>query len=1056
MTINCAGAPPPVNNPKTNTQPVEWTPGQRTQLEDLVAQRKLAMEAQASMYRSVDPIVAKQQRQAAASQEYWEAMVFDAGKRATLDPNKSRNVEIWLANWLGLKSFTSKNGMVREPLLNIKRQADGMLREAGVYLIHNKARELQSTFKDLAKARGVETKLDDVRRLLEEGMTPQRLAVFGNTPMQEAHLLTRFNLWQRSMLDRGFLPSDIQMLLDQAQTVSKQWDELQAVSMATGMNVGDLHNIGYFPRQFTDDGFTAAKLAGAVNVKDFDLNTLEGLNAAMSKSRSTWQYLAEDHAIAAKLMGISNSELHSLIADPVEFAQFLSKKFANNPEDLDLLVDSGIMSKIPMLTSHVEEYLSKVYQIPGVPSGMFIADPLAATEHLVKKLQAGAERSALSKYIGTEGIKNGWAVPNELYQIDPSQFPRWVTLSTIPGYQNVKGAATTMVHPDVAAQAGAILNLSKNPGQLAGFEAAYNAFTNWFAKQALGNPITAKAYLYNQFAGNMLGAMARGANPHNYFASFVDVVRVASFGLETLDNVKPFRIIDGKPITHRQLVARTLRMFSRDVLPGLDVGVVDFSKLDPRYTLRQLQNIGATATTTAGYAKEVAKLLNGKADSIFLPTLKVAQMMDLAGQLAIVRSLAPLDAGDLAKSLDTAGQFLTTGTTHKLDKWDDLVIEVKRGMPQFDDLGKIPGAVSKVIPFSAWMLANAPLQFKSMLREPSRWHNYIRAHSMWNQSQLEANERAGGTNPNVGEMQQWERDAYGMISFIDPRTRQVHMHFSANYDPRWGTVAGLFAATRDRSQDPETIRKEVVSSNAARTMQRFIGNTYFGGLYEVISGTNPLTGLKRDDSSFTSTQFANIPMPPLMASILSISPVLQSVDRLEAISGTKAILDSRTGAVVQQATNGWLGNQGKLKPNNLVGLEQTVQFLGGKVRVIDGIANMQFNENETKSTITKLTGKAFAEQKQLAIDLKQGSVQKDSPEYKRRVETIHKLYDTALQVNMDLKRIEAWAIVHKVPSRDMLKKKQDLGLAMDAMPLPGADYVEQILEQSQQFKRNTP
>ncbi|UZV39954.1 tail fiber protein [Leptolyngbya phage LPP-1] len=1047
MAISCIGSPDPVKSTETDVKPIDWTPGTKTLLEELAEKRKLALETQAAMYNSVDPQVAKQQAQARSAQEMWEGVVFDAGKRAMLSPTKLRRVEVWLANWLGLKSESM--GLIREPLLNIKRQMDGMLRESAIYRAMYDSRQLAKAFKTIAKKRGTRYQTDDLRRILEEGMTPQRLAVYGNTPVQAAELNTRFATWKQGMLDRGFTDDDIELLLDQAQEVSKHFDEIQAVVMASGANINDLNNIGWFPRQFSEDGFQVAKLAGIL--KDTDQ---KGMHDALMKSRSTWQYLVEDHTIASRLMGISGDELHALISNPVDFAEFLSKKFKGRGEDLDLLVDSGVMSKIPMLTSHVEEYLSRVYKIPGMEMNLFITDPIEASAQYIKKLQTVVENSSLVKYVELEGIKSGWAITKELFDADPQTFGQYLRLKDIPGLQNIPGGGS-YVHPAVAAHLNGILRLSATPGVMGEFANAYSMFTRWFAKQALGNPITAKSYLFGQFFGNMLGAFGRGVQPRHYIASFIDVARVATEGLDALDNTKVFRVIDGQPITHRELVARTLRMFSRELIPGVKLnagGSIDFSKLNPLYTVHQLQKLYAASTTTAGYAGEVAKLLAGKADSVLTPTLKIAQLMDMAGQLAIVRGKSKLGTQDLGSFGEAAEQLAMGWSIGKIDSWDDLVVEVKRGMPMFDDVGRVPAAIARIAPFSSWAMANLPLQLKSMMREPSRWYNYVRAHALWNSSQLPDDEL---DRPVNGEMQDWERDMYGMVLQVDPANRKTHMLFTAQFDPRWGVMAAVMKATNGKS--PSALRDGTRESSGAKMLREMVGATYGAGIYEAITGVDPATGVKQKDSDYQSTLFANVPMPPVVAGILSISPILQSVDRLEAISGTREVLDPRSGAALRQATQGWLGNKGTRMPQaKLEGVEATLQTIGARVRVIDGLRNMQYTESDTRTAMSKMLSQSFTEQKRLASDLQSGAVARDSIEYKRRVEVVHRMIDSAFQLNLDLKRIEAWAIRNKVPSRDMLQELQDRKLSTTDLPLPGADYIQQQLEQAYKLKGQTP
>lgn len=1046
MVVNCAGAPNPIK--EVPTKKAEWSEGTTTTLEKLAARRAQALEAQASMYSAVDPVARRAQESLRASQQWWESMVWDAGRRSTLSPTRVKNAEAWLANWLGQKSLSM--GLVREPLLNVKRITNGTLREAGVYAMMGKTRKLAADLQDIAKLRGVKLEVDDTRRLIEEGLTPQRLNVYGNTQMQEAVLTQRYNDWSESMLKRGFTKEDLTALLDTAQDVTAQWDVIQAISKATGMDVGDMVNVGYFPRQFTKDGYTAAKLKGAVNPV-----TMEEAHTALAKSRATWQYLPEDEKLSAMLLDISVDELNAFISRPADFAVFLSKKVS--PEQLDLLVESGVMSKIPMLTSHVEEFLAKTYKLPLIEDGLFIRDPLAATAKMIERLQGGIEQSALVKYIDVEGVKSGWSVSKELAEADPEQFGKWVPLRKVPGFENAKG--TNYVHPDVAAHAAGILELSRNPAAIGEVQQFYNWFTRTIGKQALGNPISSNVYLFGQYMGNMLGAVGRGVPPSQFHARLVDMIKLTTRGVEAFDNVKPFRYVDGVAVTHREFITRSLRMFSHDILPDLNPTNValDLKELNPLYTLRQFQQLAANANDVKGYAGEVAALLERKADVVLTPVLRIAQLLDTAGQLSIMSGRAQL-APNVSRSrrvLSAADEFIFgLGGGEKLPTWEELVLETKRAMPQFDDLGKVPRFVSKLIPFSSWAMANLPLQLKSMMREPSRWHNYTRMYSLWNAAQEEANSRAGIDPTYAGEMQEWERDQYGLITQVDPLTRKTTMMMTSGFDPRWGVLAGamnLFA--------PPTIadtRRSVQGNGGVRFLEKLVGDSYLGGFYELISGIDPLTGIKRDDSTYESKQFANIPMPPWMATLLSISPVLSSIDRLEFISGTKDSNDPRTGELLRAGVQGWLGNKGNRNPKGLVGVEGLLQSLGARVRVIDGLTNMQFTELDTVNAMSKLGAKSLQAQKELQQDLNSGAVKRDSPEYNRRVEVIQQMYNTAIQLNYDLRRIEAWAIKHKVPQREWVQLLRDKRLTIDNTPLPGADKVQKLIQDAYDFNRRMP
>ena len=209
-------------------------------------------------------------------------------------------------------------------------------------------------------------------------------------------------------------------------------------------------------------------------------------------------------------------------------------------------------------------------------------------------------------------------------------------------------------------------------------------------------------------------------------ASVIDITKLATMGLDSFDNVKPFRYADGQALTHREVVARTARMFSRDILPGLSGAdaILKLEELDPRYFAKQLAELQAASHTLPEYAGEVLNVLGRKRDAILHPTIRLASILDMSGHLAVVRGKLKSDPNQLIESLGGS-----------VDKWDDAITAVKQTFPVFDDVGNIPRFISGVLPFSSWAMQNLPLQMADMMRNPSRWVAYGRLRALWNENQ---------------------------------------------------------------------------------------------------------------------------------------------------------------------------------------------------------------------------------------------------------------------------------------------------------------------------------
>lgn len=1035
---NCKLPQPTESIAAEKNELIKWDEGTETRLQKLAANRAKALSQIGEMYAPVEPVAAKMAEVTRQAQQYWEGMVFEAGNLAVLSPQKSSVASSWLAEWMGAKSGIA--GQVREPLLNIKRQSDGLMREVAVYAMMGKQRDLADLLKYEAQKVGDVVRPEDMRRLLEEGMIPQRMAVYGNSVQQEQMLMGSYQNFVASLQERGYGESVINNMLERAADVSAQIDSFQAVQKATGMDIGTMYNVGMLPRQMTDDGFSLAKLAGGVK-----LDTSQFAEAAANKSRATWKYIPEDHSMTAKLLGVGEDELHGLIANPGDFAQFLSGRVTT--KQLDQLVDSGLMSKVPMLTSDVNEYLVRKYGLPMGTTDLFIADPLEALKVTADKMKVATERSAMVKLVETEGLKSGWSIPPTL--ANNPEFASFVPLNSVKGLENVAG--DSLVHPIVASQLGALLSISKDPAEMSKGARMLMTFTSLFSKQALGNPIVAKTYLTGQFLGNMISSYGGGASIVQYGTSVQDMMKLAFKGLDSFDTA-PKYIIDGVQLSERDLIAKTMRMFSHEILPGI-TGKDRLFKLDhfnPVRITEQTAKLFAASKSMPELVGELGKMAGRTHDAAFSPVIRVASLLDTASHLALIRQHAQRVNGMGGTS------FLLTGTdAGRMTTWKELTNHVTKHIPVFDDMGKVQMAISRIFPFTGWAMQNLPLQMADMVKNPSKWYNYARMHAQWNDHVME------GQDPVLnGEMSPADAGRYGIVLRRDSSGKGTVVLQTDQYDGKWGAMGWLMNTAKSLpgmkpkgEVDINALRGGVDSNPIRQAFNQALSKSYFAGMYKAVSGIDTYTGRKMDESDYNGTnQFLGMTMPPWMQNILSISPVLTSVDRLPFISGTKAVIDPRTGAILEPAVRNWLGGAGEIPPERLVGIEQTMQVLGGRVRYIDGVQNMRYTEQDTEKAIGTLTKKVLAEQVNLADDVKKGNIAKDSPSYTKRLESIHKMSDAAIQLNFDLARIQVWGIRNNIPTGKQMLEFKQRGLVTDGLPLPGSTYIRKALDDAYRLK----
>lgn len=1035
---NCNLPQPTESIAQEKNELVKWDKETETRLQTMASNRNNALTALAEMYAPVDPVAAKMAAVTKEAQRYWEGMVWEAGRLAMLAPQKASVAASWLATWVGSKAGIA--AQVREPLLNIKRQSDGIMREMAVYSMMGKQQELVDLLKYEAKKVGDTVRVEDLRRILEEGMIPQRMAVYGNSEQIERILMGSYNDYVAGLQARGYGDSSINNMLYKAADVSAQIDSFQAAQKATGMDIGTMYNIGMMPRVLTDDGFSLLKLAGGVK-----LNTPELAEAAVNQSRATWRYIPADHAMTAQLLGVGEDVLHGLIANPGDFAQFLSQRVTT--KQLDKLVDSGIMGKVPMLTSEVNEYLVRKYSLPEGTTDLFIADPLEALKVTADRMKIAAERSSIVKLVETKGLEVGWTITPELAK-DP-QFSAFVPLNSVKGLEKIAG--NSLVHPIVASQLSAILSISKSPSEMSKASRMMITFSSMFSKQALGNPVVAKTYLTGQFLGNMISSYGGGASIVQYGTSVQDVMKLAFKGLDSFETA-PKYIIDGVKLSERDLIAKTMRMFSHEILPGI-TGKDRLFKLDyfnPVRITEQTAKLFAASNSMPELVGELGKMAGRTHDAAFSPVIRVAALLDTASHLALIRQHAQRIDGSGGRS------FLLTGTdAGRMTTWKELTDHVLKHVPVFDDMGKVQMAISRIFPFTGWAMQNLPLQMADMVKNPSKWYNYARVHAQWNDLVTD------GQDPVLnGEMSPADAARYGIVIRRDSSGKGTVILQTDQYDGKWGAMGWLLNTAKSvpgmkpkGEVDINDMRGGVESNPIKQGFNQALSKSYFAGMYKAVSGIDTYTGRKMDESDYNGTnQFLGMTMPPWMQNILSISPVLTSVDRLPFISGTKAVVDPRTGAVLEPAVRNWLGGAGELPPERLTGIEQTMQVLGGRVRYIDGVQNMRYTEADTDKAVRTLTKKVLAEQVNLADDVKRGNIAVDSISYAKRLESIHKMSDAAIQLNFDLARIQVWGVKNGIPTGKQMLEFKQRGLVVDGLPLPGATYIQQALDAAYKLK----
>ena len=1034
----------------------EYLPEEKTDLE--LRASTLARKLEVNARRYADETARKIASEARKKQYYDDLFIRRMGRLEHLNPKAVDRVSAFLANnfnqkgkFFGLSPSTkySTPGEVRYAIIQSRRLGEGFVEEVGKYQALQEIKKVTKEIKRIAKGKGLpfETVDELIQAAVEVGQIPAKRGAYGIGANGEAYLMSLYEDFVDLLKDSGFSQNEIDSIISQAAKISDVLAEVRAVGNAFNLNIGEAKGIGYFERIMTDAGekfFRESKTADDLleQFKSAGTGLDQGklkFQAALEKSRKTFKYIPEDEAVLAYMLGKEIDEVKELVSSPRDFIKYLSSELTD--DQLEQLVDMGVVSKVPMLTQEVFEYMTSTFSdlpFKGMAE-MFVVNPVEMAEYYVQNLKKSVGQSAMLRTIFKDGLEAGWAITADEVLSNPGLFKGFKKIDAehikmyVPDFP---GKGEIYVHPIVFDSWKAIADIATDPAKLGTMAGLFKYFGSFLTQSLLMTP----QYILRNLYSATVATSAAGGNYLRSFDGISSVLKAMSGGLDTLDNTKKVFKVGDTMYTKRELFQEFVRFRAQDVNPGL----LETTAWNPRSIMKNIQNPGRQLNYWWSYtqafgagkgASYFADLVKDAQSAFFQPLAAMGNVLESGMKFATLMSLTDTNP------LNRVGQFVSSlGEIPKnFNTLDDVFRHIDEYFYAFDDVGRVTAGVSRYVrPFAIYAMNNPPAVIRHAMRNPGAFLNYWRLRSFMNGSAATDEEINEATVPDYV-------NDNGALYFFKDKDVAVAL-LTNNYDPiseatsylnksarDVASLFGWYVGTSGQQRDQMEGRQ-----NLLRVIQEMFRETQplYRNAIELVTGIDSATGKPiNDDQKAERQSFLGLRMNPVVKWFLSSYPPLENLDSwnfggtpLEGIFGEPAYIDPRTNKPfvdaqgrVYEGKPSWAGHErtyaqvDKYHPVNQELALRPLRWAGFQVRVLDLAANAQWTyddiqrmENEARSYITRANRLLLTEKL-------------DPAERERITNEIRTRADQYAQLRIDRERVKRYMAERNIPPKEIVK-----------------------------------
>lgn len=426
--------------------------------------------------------------------------------------------------------------------------------------------------------------------------------------------------------------------------------------------------------------------------------------------------------------------------DRVLSYDFLNHRLSN--EDLDRLVDNGVIGKMPMTSTRVFDVLTQRYQLPYAEvAEMIKTDPVASFDLYKRNLSHSLGMSQLINEMHVNAPQFGFGVMAEEFSTNSSKYPGYKPINALIEKYGIDiesdGARRVYLQPEVWEQLDAVMKFSVEPAAQNAFLRFWDDMTSWWKTSILATP----RYLFLNTAEVVLQSWRGGTNMMHvgHAARYLrDYIR---YGPDALPDVKRFG--RNQEYSIRDIFENAVQTGRlQHKVPMADVASDDLGRmrhslhrannpeaaLDPKNLPRFVNYMKATlahhgAMDGLGYAAGAA---NRAQRSLFTKlTGPVAFAQDAA---AIANIMSTLDHS----LMGNVGQFFSTGTRPKFDDILGAMRHADEYHYRFGNEGRLDQYMKRIIPFWGYMSTSMPAQWRHMIRQPGQFMAYTRLYAAVN------------------------------------------------------------------------------------------------------------------------------------------------------------------------------------------------------------------------------------------------------------------------------------------------------------------------------------
>lgn len=1027
----------------------------------------------------------------------------------SISPTATKNLSYFLAydmaienTLLGAGSRLTEPGKVRHWLQRAARMGRGEVHS----LLSNmqfldRSKEADRVIRQIQREYRVDKDLMDIIKLevYENGFAPYaEQALKANGPAALAFQRGRQARLVELMQQAGLDQQGMNRIVDAVQDVIDSYAEVHEVTQLFGVDVNNASElINYFPRNFSPE--TRRRIAWTKSPDNqsylfFGPNSQvqESVYSMFNRSRNTDHYIPEDGAIVDWLLTNADPDIYKkmgvessldLIEDSGRFTQaFVEHLDKAHPTLFNNMVESGVISKLPMSGYEVFNYMQARYDLPFKSLREFTATDFETASRLYRnQLEQMVGRSLPSQFLAQAALEGNWGVTLAQKNAD-SVYRNYVPLVSKADEADVGAIPRSLaerfgladevnenlfIHPIARDMYQSAIDLGSNP-DLMGIlgKMVYDFNTMWRSQVLSGMD-----FVMRQIINIGVQTHAAGGNVLNYARNMnrimYGVTRLAADG-KTLDTL-PELIFDntkrrypsvrhGGKLTELELwnMLREEGVIE-EVMPWVGEAV-QASNYRPRAgVLESMRRQGAYAANILaqrdlslpqkvnnlyGQFSTSANIVN---ERVFYHFTLMNALLDQVAKFSTIQSLT-------TDSIVERGTRALQGNVRlRQATVESAITDASKYFYDYSDLGRLQSGLRTFIPFFSFQSKNTLAVFRMMVRHPSKFVAYNRLYAAMNQSAREQEDEL----PEAG-VQDWLKQS-NPVYWVNEETGQVIAFPTSSLDPvqdagqtifgAADALLGAFGIESGKRTTEEIINGAPWSSEStSRTLTNILDSGFplIEQAYTEITGET-ISGYQLRGNNVEDTSFLGVTMSPMNRQRLeTLLPILRDLNRSNPfyLWGRPPEI-SPEGEIVQPAIPSWAGGQRDMRDyvNDFRSTQSRLLATAGLSNyVVDVARNMGRNEEQVQFEIRE--GSKAIRKKEMQI-----TEITDPARLERELHELEEMKFWHAALILDWENFRAWRMERNLPHPAAIRRVRDEGLRREQIRVLSAEEEYELLRE---------